>query len=84
MSDFAGRAVTRAIVSNVIVRACALCGHAREAGEPCAGCGNPDPPAVHDLGVQSAYYRNPLKRAAWLLAGQRMASVRARKASRPN
>jgi hypothetical protein len=76
------RVVTSAEVRNVIVRACAVCGHGRVAGEPCAGCGNEAPPVVHDLGVQSAFYRNPVRRLGWLLIGQRLAARRARAAAK--
>jgi hypothetical protein len=77
-----GRAWTRVEVSHVIVRACARCQHPREIGEPCAGCGNPEPPVVHDLGVQAYTHRNPLKRWAWHLAGQHLAARRARQAAK--
>lgn len=75
-------AVTRATLQPVIVRACTQCGGKREIGEPCAVCGLEDPPVTHDLGVQSAYYRNPFKRLAWLAIGQHLASRRARAANR--
>lgn len=75
------RGVTRATVAAVIVRACAQCGGKREIGEPCAGCGLADPPVTRDLGVQSAYYRNPFRQLAWLAVGQRIAAHRARQAN---
>jgi len=75
------RPVTRAVVSHVIVRACQGCGHPREAGAPCAGCGLADPPVMHELGVQAATYRNPVKRLWWHLIGQRAAARRARRAA---
>lgn len=81
MSDMSARAITSAEVSHVIVRGCTACGHPREVGVPCAGCGNSGAPVVHDLGVQSAYYRNPLRRLAWFLHGQRRAARRARSAN---
>ena len=65
----------------MIVRACIRCQHTREAGQPCAGCGNPEPPLVHKLGTQSATYRNPLRQAWWDLAGSRLARRRTRKAN---
>ncbi len=76
------RAVTRAIVSHVIVRACQDCGYPRQIGVPCEGCGLADPPVVHELGQQAATYRNPVKRAWWRLVGQPAASRRVRKAAR--
>lgn len=63
MSDAQAFIPARAEVSAVIIRACALCGSPRALGRPCASCGNPDPPVVHDLKVVSASYRNPLRRA---------------------
>jgi hypothetical protein len=76
------RSVTKATVSHVIVRACVCCGGTREIGKPCALCGLKDPPVTHDLGVQSAHYRNPLRQLGWLLAGQHLAARRARRANR--
>lgn len=82
MTDVTARAWAKVEVSHVIVRACTRCGHPRETGVPCAGCGNPEPPVVHDLGVQAYTHRNPLKRLAWRLAGQHLAARRARVAAR--
>jgi hypothetical protein len=81
MGAFGADAVSKATVSAVITRACARCGGARAPGVPCAGCGNPEPAQAHDLGVQSAYYRNPFRRLAWLAIGQHRAARRARAAS---
>lgn len=83
MSEHAARVQPRgAELADVrIVRACTRCGHQRAEGEPCAGCGNPEPPLVHRLGVQSAVYRNPLRQAWWNLTGSRLAARRARKAN---
>jgi hypothetical protein len=75
------RAVTSVKVSNVIVRGCVQCGHPRQIGAPCAGCGLEDPPVVIDLGVQSYTHKNPLKRAAWNLVGSRLADRRVRRAN---
>lgn len=74
--------VREAAVRHVIVRACARCGGKRQAGEPCAGCGNPEPPAVHDLGVQAFTHHDPLKRAWWALIGRHLAAARVRRAAR--
>jgi hypothetical protein len=81
MPEVNARAVVSVTVRPVIVRACARCGGPRQISAPCAGCGNPDPPDTQDLGVQSAYYRNPFKRLAWLIAGQHLAARRARQAT---
>ncbi len=81
MSEAAGRAWTKVEVSHVIVRACVRCQHPRQTGVPCAGCGNPEAPVVHDLGVQSYTHRNPLRRLAWRVAGQHLAARRARLAA---
>jgi hypothetical protein len=64
-----------------ITRACSRCRHPREAGKACGGCGNPEPPEICRLGVQSASYRNPLRQAWWRLAGEPRARRRARKAN---
>jgi hypothetical protein len=82
VSDFRARPVVSAEVSHVIVRACTRCQHPRVIGTPCAGCGNPEPPVVHDLGVQAATYRNPLKRLWWHVARQPLATRRAHQAAR--
>lgn len=81
MTQPRGRAVTRAEISHVIVRACTECGHPRQLGADCAGCGNTATPLTHDLGVQSATYRNPLRRAWWRLVRQPAAARRARAAN---
>ena len=73
--------VTKAIVRNVIVRACTQCQGMRETGKPCGTCGNPDPPVTRDLGVQSYYHRNPLRRLGWRLIGQHLAARRTRAAN---
>lgn len=80
MTSHAARAVTSVTVTHTIVRACTTCGHPRQAAAPCAGCGNPDPPVVHDLGVQAARYRNPLRQAWWRYIGAPAAARRARTA----
>ena len=82
MPESRTRVVTRAEVRHVIVRACTACGHQRVTGEPCAECGNQVPAVVHDIGVQSAYYRNPVKRLGWWLVGQRLAARRAQAAAK--
>lgn len=69
-------------VSHVIVRACADCRSPRRIGEPCGGCGNPNPPEVTHLGVVAATYRNPLRQAWWTLAGRHLADRRIRRANR--
>jgi hypothetical protein len=74
--------VVSAEVSHVIIRGCTRCQHQRVIGQPCTGCGNPEPPVVHDLGVQSYTHRNPLRRLWWRLARQPAAARRARLAAR--
>jgi hypothetical protein len=69
-------------VAHVIIRACTACGAPRQLDTPCAGCGNTAPPVVHDLGVVAAHYRNPLRRAWWLLARQPLSRLRIRRANR--
>jgi hypothetical protein len=81
MPGMNARAVSKATLRPVIVRACVQCGGKREIGTPCALCGLADPPVTHDLGVQSAYYRNPLKRFGWWAVGQHLAAHRAREAA---
>jgi hypothetical protein len=76
------RTVTSVTVSHLIVRACWACGHPRQPGTPCAGCGLTDPPVVHDLGIQAARYRHPVARLAWAAAGRHLAAWRARRARR--
>ena len=76
------RIIASAEVSHVIVRACALCSGPRTVGEPCADCGNPDPPQVDRVGVVAAAYRNPLRRAWWRLAGRHLANARIRRVNR--
>lgn len=56
--------VSYAEVSYVIVRACVICHGTRTVDEPCATCGNEDPPLVDDLGVVSATYKS---RTKWLM-----------------
>lgn len=75
------RTVTRVEVANMIVRGCVDCGHARQLDAPCGGCGLADPPVVHDLGVQSATYRNPARRLWWHLIRKPAAIRRARAAN---
>ncbi len=72
----------RAEVTAVIIRACARCGSPRDLGRPCGECGNPDPPEVTDLGVVSASYRNPLRRAWRHVTGDPLARRRIRNANR--
>jgi hypothetical protein len=74
-------AVSSAEVRHVIVRACATCGAARQLDAACAGCGNESPPLVHDLGVVTAVYRNPVRRAVWRLVRKPLADRRIRRAN---
>ena len=79
----AGSSLSEVVVRNAIVRACA-CGSPRTPGQPCAGCGNADPPRIDDLGVVSAWYRNPAKRLWWRTVGQHRARGRTKAAVRPD
>jgi hypothetical protein len=81
VSELGSRAVVSAEVSHVIVRGCTRCQHPRTIGESCAGCGNPEPPLVCDLGVTSAEYRNPLRRFWWRAAGRHLANRRIARAN---
>lgn len=72
---------TNATLHPVIVRACVKCGGKRAIGAPCADCGNPDQPVIHDLGIQAASFTNPAKQLAWDTVGSRLAARRARKAN---
>lgn len=74
--------ITSATLRPVIVRACVKCGGKRVLDSACAGCGNPAPPVVHDLGIQAAYYSDPLKQFAWSSFGQFLARRRAKQANR--
>lgn len=78
----ANAGVSAMTVKQVIVRACIRCQGPREIGEPCARCGLPDAPVVHDVGAVAAWYRNPFKRAWWNAAGQHLAAARTRRANR--
>lgn len=82
MSDALARSRTEVEVCHVIVRACFRCGHGRQLGEPCAGCGLTDPPVMHDLGRQSYWHKNPLRRLWWRLVARHIAASRAKAAAR--
>ena len=80
MTGMQARVATSATVSLVVTRACARCGHKREPDRPCEGCGNPEPPTVHDLGVQSRYDADPAKRDWWEREGARLAEQEVQRA----
>lgn len=82
MPTIKAQAPSSATLRPVIVRACVKCGGKRQLDTPCADCGNPDAPVVHDLGIQAAYYKNPLKQLWWETVGQRLAARRAAKANK--
>ena len=69
-------------IRHTITRACEHCGSPRSTDSPCAGCGDTCPATVVDLGVVTAAYRNPVKRAWWTLLGQPLADRRIRRANR--
>lgn len=73
--------VVSATTSAVIVRACVVCGGKRELDKPCTTCGNKERPVTHDLGIQSAYYKDPVRQAWWFAVGQHLAANRARRAN---
>lgn len=70
-----------ATVSMIVIRACIICGGKRELEKPCATCGNTKRPITHDLGIQSAHYKNPVKQAWWDAIGQHLAANRVRRAN---
>lgn len=74
-------AVSSAEVRHVIIRACTTCGAARQLDTPCAGCDNSAPPVVHDLGIVTAVYRDPVRRAVWRLVRKPLADRRIRRAN---
>jgi hypothetical protein len=76
------RSYTKIEVIHQIIRGCTHCGHPREVGKPCGGCGNPHPPTVHDLGVQAYDHRDPSHRALWRRVGEKAAEARAKLATR--
>jgi hypothetical protein len=65
----------------VIIRACS-CGHPREMGKPCAGCGSEKPPQVTDLGVIAAGYQSRWKRLKWKTWGYHAAQRRINRVNR--
>jgi hypothetical protein len=69
------RAAPSAQLSAMIIRACP-CGHPREMGKPCAGCGSAVPPKVTDLGIIAAGYQSRWKRLKWNLWGYHAAQRR--------
>lgn len=75
------KTISSGTVSHLIIRGCTRCQGQRVIGEPCATCGNPEPPEVTKLGVVSATYRNPIKRAWWTLVRAPMAERRIRRAA---
>ena len=75
MSDIKTRMGPSVELSAVIVRACG-CGHKRELGKPCEGCGTSEPPEVTDLGVIAATNTSRWKRLKWNLWEHRAANRR--------
>jgi hypothetical protein len=66
-------------VSAIIVRACGNCGHRREFGKPCEGCGSEKPPDVEDLGVIASHKKSRWERVKWNLYGYHAAQRRIRR-----
>lgn len=75
MSSVAGQAGPSVQLSAIVVRAC-QCGHKREMGKPCGGCGSSEPPKVTDLGIIAATGWNWRRRLKWNLWGYRAAQRR--------
>lgn len=75
MKGFTGPSVE---LSAVIIRACESCGHKRELGKPCEGCGSMIPPRVTDLGILASKQRSRWKRLKWNLWGYHAAQRRIR------
>lgn len=73
---------TNVTVSAIIVRACSVCGGARQQDVSCVNCGNTEPAQVHDLGVVAKYDKNPVEQLKWKLFGQPAAARRARQANK--
>ncbi|HEV2355820.1 MAG TPA: hypothetical protein VGR89_16340 [Puia sp.] len=48
----------------LIIRACD-CGHKRELGKPCEGCGSRKPARVKDLGIIAASRKSAWERFKW-------------------
>jgi hypothetical protein len=81
MSSVAGQAGPSVKLSAIVVRAC-KCGHKREMGEPCEGCGTQTPPQVTDLGVIASRQQSWWERMKWNLWGFRAAQRRIRRVNK--
>jgi hypothetical protein len=68
-------------VSAMIIRACP-CGHPREIGKSCAGCGSVKPAKVTDLGVIASGHQDRWRRLKWKLWGSFAANRRIRRVNR--
>lgn len=68
-------------LSAVVVRACE-CGHKREIGKPCEGCGSKKPAKVKDLGVIASSRRRWWDRFKWNAWQYFLAQRRIRKTNR--
>lgn len=78
MSASAGQAGPSVQLSAIVVRAC-RCGHKREMGKPCEGCGTNTPPKVTDLGVIASRQKSWRERVKWNIWGYRAAQRRIRR-----
>lgn len=66
-------------LSAIVVRACANCGHKRELGKPCEGCGTSEPASVTDLGVIASHKKSRWERFKWNVYGYHAAQRRIRR-----
>jgi hypothetical protein len=60
-----GDVFTSIEVSQIVIRACTVCGGPRTQEAPCESCGNLNPPITHDLGVVTGVYRDSVLRDLW-------------------
>ena len=79
MKGYVGPSVS---LSAIVVRACDECGHGREVGKPCAGCGNKRPAKVSDLGVIASNQRSRWAQFKWNAWGRFVANRKIRKTNR--
>lgn len=68
-------------LSAIVIRAC-KCGHKREIGTPCEGCGNKKAPKVTDLGIIASRRRSRWDRFKWNAWQYHFAQRRIRKTNK--
>lgn len=81
MSGMNAKAGPSIELSAIIIRAC-KCGHKRELGKPCEGCGSTKPPQVVDLGVIASRKKRLWERIKWNLWGYHAAQRRIRRVNK--